>query len=100
MKVVCDDSGGQEGQDVRERAGAFVAQLSEQERMLIILQSELYEHSWDAMLEDLRNRLEGKPYIFKLANRIQDDIGRIEKLRAFEAEHAVTLSDFVQPPGA
>ena len=75
-----------------------MAQLVEEERMLIILQGELYEHSWQAMLNDLRNRLEGKPYIFKLAHRIQDDINRIEKLKDFEEKHQVKLSDFVKPP--
>jgi len=99
MSVGCDDSGGQEGQEVREIAEGFAAQLSEQERMLIILQGELYDGSWEAMLKDLRNRLEGKPYIFRLVHRIQDDIVRIEKLKAFEAEHKVRLSEYVRPPG-
>lgn len=100
MTVPAYDSAGQDGQNVHDIAEVFVANLNEQERMLVILQSELYEHSWQAMLNDLRNRLEGKPYIFKLAHRIQDDIARIEKLKAFEEEYAVTLSDFVQPPSA
>ena len=38
---------------------AFVAQLTDRERMLIRLQKELYECSWDAILTDLFNRLEG-----------------------------------------
>ena len=50
------------------------------------------------MLDDLRNRLEGKPYIFKLAHRIQDDIARIEKLKTLEEDHNVKLADFVKPP--
>jgi len=81
-----------------ERAQKFMSQLTEEERMLILLHRELYENSWQAMLNDLRNRLDGKPYIFKLANRIQDDIARIEKLQSFEREHNVKLSEFVKPP--
>ena len=77
---------------------AFVAQLNEQEQMLILLQSELYEGSWQAMMADLQNRLEGRPFIFKLANRIRDDMARIEKLQAFEEEHGVKLADCVKPP--
>lgn len=77
---------------------AFIDLLSQEDRMLIILQGELYEGDWDAMLADLKNRLDGKPYIFKLANRIRDDISRIERLRAFEAERKIRLADYVKPP--
>ena len=98
MTEAAHDKKGQEGQDKLNATEAFVAQLNEQERMLIILQSGLYEDSWQAMLDDLHNRLDGKPYIFKLANRIQDDINRIERLKGFEEEHRVKLSDFVKPP--
>ena len=76
----------------------FIERLDEQEKMLVLLQNELYEGSWQAMLNDLRNRLEGKPYIFKLANRIRDDIARIEKIMAFEENLQVKLSDFIRPP--
>ena len=75
----------------------FIAQLTQQERMLILLQKELYEGNWDAMLSDLKNRLQGKPYIFKLVDRIQDDISRIGKLRDFEQKHSVNLTDYVKP---
>jgi hypothetical protein len=60
-----------------------------------VLKAQLYGGSWDPMLEDLKNRLTGKPYIFKLATRIKDDIERIERMRAFEKEHQVDLADFV-----
>ena len=45
---------------------------------------------------DLRNRLAGKPYIFKLAHRIQDDIERIEEMRRFESEYEIDLADYVE----
>ena len=48
------------------------------------------------MLDDLRNRLAGKPYIFKLVNRIRDDIERIEEMQKFEAENNVDLGDYVE----
>ena len=76
--------------------GDFVKGLSEEQKMLVTLKSQLYEGSWEPMLDDLRNRLEGKPYIFKLASRIQDDIERIEQMREFESEHNVDLSEFVE----
>ena len=65
--------------------------------MLVILKQELYDGSWDAMLTDLRSRLEGKPYIFKLAHRIQDDMKRIEKLQAFEQQHDISLNQYLTP---
>ena len=58
--------------------------------MLIVLKAQLYGGSWEPMLDDLRNRLTGKPYIFKLASRIQDDIERIEQMRKFEADQKLT----------
>ena len=74
----------------------FVDRLSDEQRMLIVLKSQLYDGRWEAMVDDLQNRLAGKPYIFKLANRIKDDIARIEQMQAFEREHQVDLADFVE----
>ena len=74
----------------------FVKGLSEEQKMLVTLKSQLYEGSWEPMLDDLENRLEGKPYIFKLASRIQNDIERIEQMRQFELEHNIDLSEFVE----
>jgi len=64
--------------------------------MLVALKAQLYGGSWEPMLDDLRNRLSGKPYIFKLATRIQDDIERIEQMQQFEAEHDIDLADYVE----
>ena len=74
----------------------FVEGLSDEHRMLVVLKSQLYDNTWEPMLDDLQNRLAGKPYIFKLANRIQDDIRRIEEMQEFEAEHNVDLADYVK----
>lgn len=74
----------------------FVAGLSDEHRMLVILKAQLYGGTWEPMLDDLQNRLEGKPYIFKLANRIKDDIQRIEQMRKFEKEHNVDLAEYVE----
>ena len=80
------------GQDVTD----YVRTLGEESRMLVVLKAQLYGGSWEPMIDDLRNRLAGKPYIFKLANRIQDDIERIEQLRKYELEHKVDLSNYVE----
>lgn len=76
----------------------FVNRLSEEHRMLIVLKAQLYDGTWEPMLDDLQNRLAGKPYIFKLANRIQDDIERIEQMQEFEAEHKIDLADHIDLP--
>jgi len=76
----------------------FVNNLSDEQRMLVVLKTQLYGGTWEPMLDDLRNRLSGKPYIFKLANRIQDDIERIERMSQFEAEHNIDLGDYVDLP--
>jgi len=73
----------------------FVAGLSDEHRMLVVLKSQLYGSRWEPMLDDLKNRLTGKPYIFKLVNRIKDDIERIEAMEQFEASHQVDLADYV-----
>lgn len=92
------DRPGQDGQMNNSEIQAFIAQLSEGERMLILLKKELYEGSWQAMMTDLDNRLNGKPFIFKLANRIRDDMERIEKLRNYEKQNNIDLAEYVEPP--
>jgi hypothetical protein len=68
--------------------------LSEEAKMLIVLRDELYLGSWGKMEDDLRNRLKGRPYIFKLVNRIEEDLERIEALRSYEEKHKINLRDF------
>lgn len=74
----------------------YVKGLSNEHRMLVILKAQLYDGTWGPMLDDLQNRLDGKPYIFKLVNRIKDDIERIEQMQEFEKEHNVDLADYVE----
>ncbi len=76
----------------------FVAGLSDEHRMLVILKAQLYDGAWEPMLDDLKNRLAGKPYIFKLVNRIKDDVERISQMQKFEKENNVDLADYVELP--
>ena len=76
----------------------YVARLSTECRMLVVLKAQLYGGSWQDMLDDLNNRLEGKPYIFKLVNRIKDDIDRIREMQDFENKNDVDLADYVDLP--
>lgn len=71
----------------------FCESLTPEEKMLLTLREELYFGSWEKMQQDLKDRLKGRPYIFKLVNRIEEDLDRIEKLQAYELKHGVNLSD-------
>lgn len=73
----------------------FVSRLSNEHKMLVVLKAQLYGGSWLPMLDDLNNRLAGKPYIFKLVNRIKEDVDRIEEMKSFEQDHGVDLTDYV-----
>jgi len=81
---------------VNKAVEGYVAGLSNEHRMLVLLKAQLYDGTWELMLDDLQNRLAGKPYIFKLANRIKDDMDRIEQMQTFEKEHNVDLADYVE----
>jgi hypothetical protein len=81
--------------DAPEEVRRYIERLTSEERMLVVLKRELYEGSWDEMVADLQARLEGRPYIFRLAHRIADDLERIARLREFEKHAGVDLSDYV-----
>jgi hypothetical protein len=93
--ALSDPSENRASYSVASAVSDFVRGLDEEHKMLIVLKAQLYGGSWEPMLEDLKNRLAGKPYIFKLATRIKDDVERIERMRSFEKEHQVDLADFV-----
>ncbi len=73
----------------------FVKGLSAEHKMLIVLKSQLYGGKWEPMYQDLKNRLTGQPYIFKLATRINDDIERIEQMMQFEKQNNADLCDYI-----
>ncbi len=73
----------------------FVERLTRPERLLVVVARELYGGDWDQVVADLRARLTGRPFVFKLAHRIEDDLDRIERLRRFEEAHRVDLSEWV-----
>ena len=81
--------------DIEDKVRRFVEGMTREERMLVVLKRELYEGSWDEMAADLKARLEGRPYIFKLAHRIADDLERIRRLSEFERSCGADLGDYV-----
>jgi hypothetical protein len=79
---------------------SYYTALSEEAKMLLVLRDELYMGSWDRMVEDLNNRLKGRPYIFKLVNRIEEDLQRIQNLRSYEDKHKINLRDYDKGEGS
>jgi hypothetical protein len=81
------------GSDDRHRG--FVTGLSSGERLLLLLRDELYEGDWENVLSDLRDRLENRPYVFRLSSKIEADVVAIEKLSNYEKENRINLRDFL-----
>jgi hypothetical protein len=69
--------------------------LTPEELTLLILRDELYDGSWDEMRADLVGRREGKPFIFQLASRIDEDLERITRLARYEEEHNIDLGEYL-----
>ena len=74
---------------------AVVATLTPEDWLLVRLRDELYDGRWEEMQTDLESRLKGEPYIFKLVNRIQDDLARMTRLKGVETDLKVDLADFL-----
>lgn len=85
----------EEEQQLNSEIREIIQDFTQEERTLIVLREELYDGSWEVMETDLEDRLEGRPYIFKLNNRIEDDLARIEKLREIEEEWEIDLSNHI-----
>ncbi|MCA8959308.1 MAG: hypothetical protein KDC38_02295 [Planctomycetes bacterium] len=93
-KVDTETSRGAEA-DFEAAHSGFVRSLTVEEQQLLILRDELYDGSWEDMRRDLEDRRDGKPYIYKLIHRIEEDLQRIERLSGYEREHSVNLGEFL-----
>jgi hypothetical protein len=74
----------------------FFLRMSPEESQLLLVRESLYDGSWEEMEEDMRHRLEKKPYIFRLQNRIEEDLARIRHLREYEMYRGVNLGMFFE----
>ena len=79
-----------------DEAAEFARSLDEESRLLLAVRDGLYGSDWDLLVQDLEDRLHGRPYIFKLASRIQDDLQRIQRMREFETSRRVNLVDYTE----
>ena len=83
------------GGGVNHEAAEFARSLDEPSRLLLAVRDELYGGDWALLEQDLEDRLSGRPYIFRLASRIEDDLARIGRMREFEASRQVDLREYV-----
>ncbi len=83
-------------QDAHE---VYFRTLSREEQHLVALRELLYEGSWEEIMVDLRARKAGKPHVFKLETRIDEDLLRIEKLRSYESDTGVDLGRYLPREG-
>jgi hypothetical protein len=84
------------GHAVMDPHEAYFRSLASDESNLLVLREILYEGSWDEMVADLEARKEGKPFVFKLQSRIDEDLERIKKLRGYEETTGADLGKFVR----
>ena len=77
----------------------FFQNLTSEEQHLLIIRDFLYDGAWDDVIQDLVSRKGGKPFVFKLNSRIDDDLERIEKLRNYEETHGVNLAMYLIQSG-
>lgn len=74
----------------------FVRKMEQYERILVDLKELLYEGSWDRISMDLRNARDDKPHVYRLSHAIDRDLKAIERLKAYEARHSISLSDVLK----
>ena len=77
---------------IRERV---LDSLADADRVLIVCVYELYGGSWSLLRQDLLDRLEGRPYVLKLGERIRADLDRANRLEALEKELGIRFCDYV-----
>ena len=77
---------------------AYFQSLNREEKLLLRLKKSLYEDSWEELVADLAARKAGRPSVLKLESRIDEDLARIEKLRAYEEAAGVDLGAYLPEP--
>ncbi|MDP7032954.1 MAG: hypothetical protein QF752_00530 [Planctomycetota bacterium] len=75
----------------------FMTSLTEEDLLLVRLARDLYCDDWDAMVEDLRDRQQGRAYVFEVpADRLGDHLRRIERLQQFEMRFSIKISSLLK----
>ncbi|MEX2672323.1 MAG: hypothetical protein WD294_09470 [Phycisphaeraceae bacterium] len=75
----------------------FMDRVTAEQTLLLVLKRDLYEGQWEPMVADLEHRLQGKPHVLRLAERIEDDLERITQMASLEQQYQVDLSVYLEP---
>lgn len=62
-----------------------LAGLAAPVRQLVVAVQTLYGGHWEDCAEDIRRRHAGRPYCFRLDLPLQDELGWLSRLQAYEA---------------
>lgn len=73
--------------------GAIFAQLDAAVKRLVVATHTLYAGSWDDCAEDLRRRQAGQPYLFRLTFELDDMLGWLARLKAYEQARGERFAD-------
>ena len=71
---------------------AFYEALEPEEEQLLLVRDFLYGGDWDELVADLEARRSGKPFVFKLNSRIEDDLRRIDHEAITGRAHFLAIS--------
>jgi hypothetical protein len=72
-------------------------QLDEPVQRLVVAVGTLYRGSWDDCAEDVRRRRAGRPYLYRLPTQVDDELGWLHRLSAYETARGETFAAEVLP---
>jgi hypothetical protein len=73
----------------------FLATLDDRDRMLLDVLDVLYVGRWEDLVEDLQAARDGRPYVFKVAEHIEDDLKRVRRMHEAEKIFSVRLKSLL-----
>jgi len=68
------------------------AQLEPAVQRLIVAVTTLYSGIWDDCAEDIRRRRAGRPYLYRLQLGLEDELGWLHRLAAYEVARGETFA--------
>lgn len=79
--------------DIAIPPSAIFAQLDAAVKKLVVATHALYAGNWDDCAEDLRRRQDGRPYLFRLTLELDDTLGWLARLKAYEQARGERFAD-------
>lgn len=79
--------------DTAQPPSAIFAQLDAAVQRLVVATHTLYSGNWDDCAEDLRRRQAGQPYLFRITLELDDMLGWLARLKAYEQARGERFAD-------